>query len=111
MKSDNSVSLARISFSIKRLRHGRLGNALKERQQCVAQHAGHQSERALVGLAEGRVGGGDGVAVHRGSLGRAFRHGALNRSHRPLDPGAPGADHTPLIATWAAAPLWHVPAP
>ena len=69
------------------------------------------AKKALVGLAEGRVGSGDGVAVHRGSPGPAFRHGALNRPHRPLDPGAPGADHTPLIATWAAAPLWHVPAP
>lgn len=87
-----------------------MGNALKERQQCVAQHAGHRSEEVLVGLAEGG-GGAAEVTVHRGSPGPAFRHGALNRPYRPLDPGAPGADHTPLIATWAAAPLWHVPAP
>lgn len=87
-----------------------MGNALKERQQCVAQHAGHRSEEVLVGLAEGG-GGAAEVTVHRGSPVALFRHGALNRSQRPLDPGAPGADHTPLIATWAAAPLWHVPAP
>jgi len=61
---------------------------------------------------EGQGGGGAAeVTVHRGSPGPAFRHGALNRPYRPLDPGAPGADHTPLIAPWAAAPLWHVPAP
>lgn len=56
-----------------------MGNALKERQQCVAQHAGHRSEEVLVGLAEGGRRRRRG-AVHRGSLGPAFRHGALNVS-------------------------------